>query len=224
MYPEDDLLPISALNQLVYCPRRCALMHTEGVWADNRYTAEGTVFHEHVHEQDSETRGHVRIARGVALRSLELGLVGIADVVEFHRVDDAGPGVAIPGAPGLWQSFPIEYKLGKPKPDRSDEVQLCAQALCLEEMLGADIPAGAVFYGRTRRRHDVALGTGLREATRRAAGQLHALLGTGITPPPQPGPKCRKCSLADACLPNAGASSVQEYLRDVLGLPGGDDP
>ena len=140
-YSEDDLIMISALQHFAFCPRQCALIHIEQVWTESGLTAEGRIMHEKVHEEQRESRGAVRIECGIPLRSLRLGLIGKADVVEFHRIGK-----------GVWQPFPVEYKRGKPKPDHCDKVQLCAQAMCLEEMLSVPVPEGALFYGRTRRR------------------------------------------------------------------------
>ncbi len=173
---EDDLLPISALQHLVFCERQWGLIHLEQIWAENRLTLEGKHLHERVDESETESRGGVRTARALALRSLRLGLSGRADVVEFLRMEaDEGPvdgaddgvsgAVALPGVAGLWRPFPVEYKRGKPKPDRCDEVQLCAQALCLEEMLDTEIPRGALFYGQPRRRQEVAFDPELRALT-----------------------------------------------------------
>ncbi len=207
-YSEDDLLPLSALQHLIFCDRQCGLIHIEQAWDENRFTAEGRIMHERVHEEGEESRGKVRIARGVSLRSLRLGLIGKADVVEFHRMEG-----------GVWRPFPVEHKRGKPKPDDSDKVQLCAQALCLEEMLGTEVPSGAIFYGRTRHRLDVEFDEALREETERAAGQLHELIGSGITPKPVYNPeKCRSCSLMDRCLPQVlrKKKSVRGYLTQML--------
>ena len=201
MYSEDDLVPLSALQHLVFCERQCALIHIEQLWDENRFTAEGRIMHERVHEVGAESRGNVRIARGVALRSLRLGLIGKADVVEFHRIEG-----------GKWRPFPVEHKLGKPKPDDCDKVQLCAQALCLEEMLGVEVPAGAIFYGRTRHRLDVEFDDALREETEKAAGQVHDLIRSGSTPKPVYTKKCKSCSLIDHCLPQ-----VIQKKRSVLG-------
>jgi len=150
MYTEDDLLPLSGLQHLLFCERQCALIHIEQAWAENLLTAEGRIMHERVHEADRESRGEVRIEYSMPLRSLRLGLIAKADVVEFHRKLD-------PGEKGSskWLPFPVEYKRGKPKKENYDKVQLCAQAMCLEEMLDVQIPEGAIFYGRTRRRQDV---------------------------------------------------------------------
>ncbi|MFQ5752814.1 MAG: CRISPR-associated protein Cas4, partial [bacterium] len=153
MYSEDDLIPISALADFTFCERRAALHFIERVWEDNLFTAEGTILHERVDASDSEVRGNLRTAHSVWLRSLVLGLIGKADVVEFHKAETGG--VKLEGASGLWLPFPVEYKRGHLRHERSFEIQLCAQAICLEEMLGGNIPSGAIFYGKTRRRMDV---------------------------------------------------------------------
>jgi len=206
-YTEDQLLPLSALQHLVFCRRQCALIHLEQVWDENLFTAEGRVMHERVHQVGEESRGSVRIVRGLPLRSLRLGLVGKADVVEFHRVEK-----------NVWRPFPVEHKRGKPKPDESDKVQLCAQGLCLEEMLGIDVPTGSVFYGRTRHRLDVSFDSDLRGETERVARELHALIESGNTPPPVYTKKCRTCSLMDRCLPRLldGKRSVRAYLSKAV--------
>lgn len=151
-----------------------------------------------------ERRGGLRIARGLPLRSLELGLAGRADVVEFHKQ-------------GRRETpFPVEYKHGRPKVDDCDRVQLCAQAMCLEEMLGREIPAGAIFYGKPRRREEVAFDQTLRERTREAVMELRALMDSGRTPPPSEGPWCKSCSLLDVCLPKAVRKRVGAYLDRML--------
>ncbi len=218
MYAEDELLPISALQHLVFCPRQCALIHIEQLWSENAFTAEGRGLHEKVHESESESRPGVRIVRGLRLRSLELGLVGQADVVEFH--EDTG-GAAIPGLDGRYGAFPIEYKRGKPKIDVCDEVQLCAQAMCLEEMLGASIPRGALFYGRPRRRKEVEFAETLRQQTRDTAGQLHELLRSGRTPTAAYSKKCESCSLLERCLPQI--TGIKKNIRHYLSQAGMDE-
>lgn len=223
MYSEDDLLPLSALQHLVFCERQCALIHVEQMWDENRFTAEGRIMHERVHEVGGESRGKVRIERGVPLRSLELGLIGKADVVEFHLIQP--PSVPAPACDSKhhvevrrWRPFPVEHKRGKPKPDESDKVQLCAQALCMEEMLEVEVPSGAIFYGRTRRRLDVEFDRSLREETEKAARQLHELIGAGSTPKPVYTKKCKSCSLMDRCLPQVlhKKQSVRGYLTQAL--------
>lgn len=192
---EDELLPISALQHLLFCERQCALIHIEGLWAENRLTVEGRHLHDKAHDGPSESRAGVRIARGLAVRSFRHGLVGKTDVVEFR-----------PSAIGHAETpFPVEYKRGRAKKHDADKVQLCAQALCLEEMLGTSVPAGALFYGRTRRRLDVAFDHRLRRLTEDTAGRLHALISSRRTPSAVREPKCDSCSLLNLCLPDAMA-------------------
>lgn len=199
-YTEDDLFPLSALQHLLYCERQCALIHVEQIWSENRFTAEGRAAHKRVHTGGHETRDGVRIARDVALRSLRLGLVGKADVVEFHN-----------GTP-----YPVEHKRGHNKANNCDRVQLCAQALCLEEMMGKPVLEGALFYGEPRRRTVVPLEPALREETEAAALRLHDLLKAGITPPAvYDKAKCDRCSLVDVCKPKAGGD-VSRYIQEAL--------
>ncbi len=215
MYSEDQLLPISALQHLAFCERQCALIHVEQVWAENRLTAEGRILHDKVHQSESELRSGVYAARGLRIRSLNLGLVGIADVVEFHP---DGKGVPLPGRKGLWLPYPVEYKRGRPKPDFCDHVQLCAQAICLEEMLGIAVPAGAVFYGQPRRRQDVEFSTPLRVEVSQLVARLRVLIEGARTPPAVWTRKCSNCSLVELCRPKtAGAGkSARRYLGQML--------
>jgi CRISPR-associated exonuclease Cas4 len=193
VFTEDEFLPISALQHLLFCERQCALIHIEGLWAENRLTVEGRHLHDKAHEGSSEVKASVRIARGLPLRSFRLGLVGKADVVEFHAAPEAAAG----------RPFPVEYKRGRPKRHDADRVQLCAQALCLEEMLGTTVTAGALFYGRIRRRVDVEFDESLRRLTAETARCLHALIAAGRTPRAVREPKCDSCSLFHVCLPEA---------------------
>jgi len=211
MYNEDELLPLSSLQHMVFCPRQCALMFIEQVWDENRLTVEGRIFHERVHELGQETRGDVRISRGVFIRSLHLGIVGIADVIEFHHQANSD----------IWLPFPVEYKRGKPKADDCDKVQLCAQAICLEEMLSVAIPAGALFYGQTRHRLDVVFDEALRRETKETARRAHDLIASGRTPPPVYGKRCESCSLMAECLPKTiqKRRSVKNYLTRMLEEP-----
>jgi CRISPR-associated exonuclease Cas4 len=208
MYTEDDLIPLSALQHLIFCERQCALIHIEQAWAENLFTAEGRIMHEHVHAEERESRGKIRIEYGMSLRSLRLGLIGKADVVEFHRRAD-----------GSWLPFPVEYKRGKPKKNNSDKVQLCAQALCLEEMMDVTVPDGALFYGKTRRRLDVVFDNTLRKLTEETAMRLHELIESGRTPKPVYAKKCDSCSLAGMCLPKTVGKrkSVKRYLSGAVG-------
>ena len=209
-YTEDDLIMVSALQHIAFCERQCALIHIEQVWSESGLTAEGHIMHERVHEQDRESRRNVRIEYGLPLRSLKLGLVGKADVVEFRRVGK-----------DFWQPFPVEYKRGKPKHDHCDMIQLCAQAMCLEEMLSVSVPSGAIFYGRTRRRLDVSFDDTLRRETEEAAEKAHQLISTGKTPPPVYEKRCKSCSLIGECIPKTigEKSSVKHYLERMIESP-----
>jgi len=213
MYTEDDFIPLSALQHLIFCERQCALIHIEQAWAENLFTAEGKIMHERVHEADRQSRGKVRIEYSMWLRSLRLGLIGKADVVEFYRrpaLQKAGP--------AEWIPFPVEYKRGKPKKDNCDKVQLCAQALCLEEMLNVEVPCGALFYGKKRRRTDVVFDSALRQQTEDTAMRLHELIASGRTPKPVYMKKCDSCSLAKICLPKTieRKRSVKRYLSGAI--------
>lgn len=204
MYQEDDLLPLSALQHLAFCPRQCALIHVEQLWHENRQTAEGRVMHDRVHREGSEQRGTVRIEYAVRLRSLLLGLSGVADVVEFHR---SGSEIV---------PYPVEQKRGRPKPDNCDKVQLCAQAMALEEMLHLTVPEGAIFYGKRRRREIVVFDRELRLETESLAGELHGLIASGKTPGAKYSPKCDLCSLIDLCMPRVLPSSdAVDYLKKL---------
>jgi len=215
MFPEDALLPISALQHLLFCPRQCALIHLERLWAENSLTREGKHLHEKPDHGRPETREGSRIARGLMLCSLELGLCGKADVVEFHRPSDNNSPVP----------FPVEYKRGKPKKDGSDLVQLCAQALCLEEMLGVAVPVGALFYGKIRRRVDVAFDQALRQLTLQTIGRLHAMIASGRTPAAMYDPhKCDNCSLRFLCLPIAGSKIASRYFQRAMAGAATDEP
>ena len=202
MFTEDDLLPISGLQHLHFCERQWGLIHIEQLWEENRLTAEGRVLHERAHSPGSESRPGLRIVRGLRLHSFQLGLTGQADIVEFRN--------NIP--------FPIEYKRGKPKNDSCDEVQLCAQAICLEEMFQTTIEAGAIFYGQPRRRTEVRFTISLRAQTAALAKRMHALQQSGLTPHPVYSKKCENCSLKGICLPRLleKPQSVAKYLSLAL--------
>ncbi|MBI4846562.1 MAG: CRISPR-associated protein Cas4 [Candidatus Omnitrophica bacterium] len=207
MYLDDDFLQLSALQHFVFCRRQCALIHIEQVWQENLFTAEGRVMHDNAHEEQFENKAGARIERGMPLRSEELGLNGKADVIEFHKNEQ-----------GQWIPFPVEYKRGKPKSDNCDKVQLCAQALCLEEMLNVEIPEGAIFYGKTRRRMNVVFDEQLRAVTKDTAVRLHEFIKEGKTPKPAYAKKCESCSLIDVCMPKTCGkkTSVANYLKDII--------
>ncbi|MBU1320035.1 MAG: CRISPR-associated protein Cas4 [candidate division Zixibacteria bacterium] len=233
-YTEEDLLPLSGLQHLVFCERQWALIHLEQQWAENRLTAEGRITHDRSHRDEVELRGDLRIVRGLRIHSLKLGLVGMADVVEFSRtseipsIDSSTEAVRIPGVKGLWRPFPVEYKRGRPKPDNCDKVQLCAQAMCLEEMLSITVSTGAVFYGQPRRRLDVEFDGDLRAETEEYSAQMHELYNSGRTPAVAYEKKCSSCSLLELCIPKVTASAhrSQRYIESALkelGLTGNSD-
>lgn len=190
MIPETtEPLPISGLQHLVFCPRQWALIHLEQVWEENQLTAEGRLLHERADLPGQSRRHATRTARGVMLESRRLRLTGRADIVEFRP-----------------EPFPVEYKRGKRKPTDCDLVQLCAQALCLEEMLGTAVPQGAIFYGEPRRRQEVVFTPELRLRVETLAATMHRMFASRETPPAEPGTHCRRCSLVNLCLPTATAN------------------
>ena len=211
MYAEEDLFPISALQHLLFCRRQCALIHIEGLWVENYLTAQGRSLHEKTHNGETENRPGVRIVRGLRLCSRSLGLVGQADVVEFNESQN---GIELEDAKGLWQPYPGEYKRGRAKPDNCDRVQLCAQAMCLEEMLQTQVPLGALFYGRPHRREQVEFTEKLRAETEHTATELHRLYEIRQTPKAKYSKKCKSCSLNAICMPKTTSvnKDIEHYL------------
>ena len=210
-FAEADLVPLSALQHYMFCPRQCALIHVEQIWVESGSTAEGRILHERVDQSGAEKRRDVKRVFGLPIRCLRLGLVGKADVVEFHRQAD-----------GRWMPYPVEHKRGRRKQEDWDRVQVCAQALCLEEMLGLSVPEGALFYGKEQRREVVAINDALRRETEEIAGAVHRMLAEGRTPPPEYAPKCDSCSLEGICLPRGvggRGSQVARYLAKVMEEP-----
>ena len=205
-YTSDDLLPLSGIQHFLFCRRQWALIHVERQWQENALTAEGRIMHKRADDPFfSETRNGVIIARSVPIASYRLGLSGVCDVVEFTASPD---GVRLPGHAGLstgplrlYLPAPIEYKRGKEKHDHSDEAQLCAQALCLEEMLSVTIPFGYLYYGETRHRVEIELTAELRNLVKEMSDEMHNYFQRGYTPRVKPFKGCRSCSLADVCLP-----------------------
>ena len=215
---EDDLLPISGLQHVAFCRRQCALIHLDQAWEENRLTAEGRLLHDHAHAPATELRDGILIARGLRLLCHRLGLSGMADVVEVHPEEN---GVALPGHRGGWRPFPVEYKRGKPKEHDADRIQLCAQALCLEEMLQASVNSGALYYAQPHRREAVEFSPALRAETESRAHDFRTLIRSGRVPPPVAGSWCRQCSLIDICQP-FGTSSARDYLlRHLEDIGGG---
>lgn len=195
-----DSLPLSALQHWLFCPRQCALIHVERLWEENRFTAEGRILHERADQGLPESRDGIRVLRSVHVASDRLGVHGVADVVEMHG-----------GAP-----FPVEYKRGRPKAHRADEVQLCAQAICLEEMTRQKVPRGALFYGARRRRQVAVFDAELRELTFRVAAEASAAMASGTLPPPvyEPG-RCESCSLMELCRPQAPRKVLDWMARKL---------
>jgi len=193
MMDDSELVMISALEHWAYCPRQCALIHIEQTFDENLYTLRGRMEHERVHEAAGESQGDVRVERGLALWSRRLGLVGKSDVVEFHG-----------SAP-----FPVEYKHGRKRQRNAAEIQLCAQAMCLEEMTGQPVPKGAIFHQGSRRRTDITLDENLRRRVEEAVAAVRALLSSETLPEPVNDARCDLCSLKESCLPELVASRAR---------------
>lgn len=221
---DDNLVMISALQHYLFCRRQCALIHLERLWTENYLTATGRVLHKHVDERESETRKSFKQACALRLVSKRLGIIGVADMVEFYEeqseCNEDGMRVAarLNGRKGFWRPFPVEYKRGKPKAHRADEVQLCAQAFALEEMLNVVIPEGALFYGETRKRLSVVFDAELRALTQEVADGVHNLLDSGITPPPVYEKHCAACSMVDDCFPKIMDlhKSAKQWLQQEM--------
>lgn len=210
-----DPLAISGLQHFLYCPRQWALIHIEQQWAESYFTADGQAFHRKAHDgSQRERRGDLLIVRGLPVSSQKLGVSGVCDVVEFHRSPD---GVALFGEDGLWMPYPVEYKRGKPKEHSADALQLCCQAMCLEEQLLCHIPEGSLFYGETRRRQPVLMDDSLRTLVTDSIRQMRQLYQRGTTPGAKPGKRCVSCSLQGLCLPRLPKQeSVSSYLASGL--------
>lgn len=211
---EEDFLQLSGLQHFAFCRRQWALIHLEQQWAENLRTADGELMHARAHEAGNrERRGDLLITRGMYIHSSALGIAGQCDVVEFYRVPN---GVPLVGQEGLWRPYPIEYKRGAPKEHNADALQLCGQALCLEEMLCCEIPLGALFYGQTRRRQEIEFTAELRAQVREMLSQMHELNRRGHTPKVKPTKSCNACSLRELCLPALmKQASAASYLRDA---------
>jgi CRISPR-associated exonuclease Cas4 len=207
MFTEDDFIQISSLQHYVFCPRQCALIHIEDVWQENVYTVRGDILHEKVDSDTYETRGALKTVRGLRIHSYRLGVVGRADVVEFFKSKN---GSDTP------EALPVEFKSGQPKDDVSDRVQLCAQALCLEEMLNTSVKRGALFYGRIRRRVQVEIDDQLRKQTEEIISAVHDLLSRRQIPRARYMEKCKRCSIEDICQPKAmNEQKLQTYLKTL---------
>ena len=214
MFSDDELLQLSGLQHFAFCRRQWALIHIENQWQENWRTIDGQLFHQHAHDVGSrELRGNVLTIRALSILSRSLGVSGQCDVVEFRR--DAN-GVPLSGEDGLWLPYPVEYKRGTDKTKAADALQLCGQALCLEEMLCCHIPEGALFYGETRRRSVVVFDDALRQTVRDMLAEMHQLYRRGYTPKVKPSKSCNACSIKELCLPALlRRDSSAQYLADA---------
>jgi CRISPR-associated exonuclease Cas4 len=205
MYSEDRFIQLSAIQHYVFCPRQCALIHVEDTWRDNLYTVRGNILHGKVDTDTFETRGAAKTVRGLRIHSFRLGLAGRCDVVEFRT-----------GSDGQSEIIPVEFKAGRPKQDVSDEVQLCAQALCLEEMLGVSVRRGAFFYGKIRRRVQLEITEQLRKQTEEIIAAVHVFVSRKYVPQARYEKKCATCSLLDICQPKAmNERKLRNYLKGL---------
>lgn len=212
MYAEEDYLMLSGIQHFAFCRRQWAMIHIEQQWAENYRTTAGELMHKKAHEENSfEKRGSLLIVRGLRISSPELGLSGQCDVVEFHEDEK---GVELFGYDSTWKPVPVEYKRGMPKENNADELQLCAQAICLEGMFQTDITEGYLYYGENRRRSHVDFTDGLRAEVSKMAKEMHDLFRRGYTPNVKPGKQCKACSLESLCIPKLQkAVKVREYME-----------
>lgn len=208
----DDAIMLSALQHFVFCRRQWALVHLEQLWQENERTADGRIMHQRAHdEKQVEMRGNILIVRGLRVHSAQLNATGICDVVEFYREES---GIALQDYDGYWRPYPVEYKRGSPKAHDADELQLCAQAMCLEEMLLTHITEGSLYYGETRRRVCVAFTAEMRKRVCDLLLEMHQYTKRGYTPRPKHSKACAACSLKELCLPKLSrTSSVSEFIR-----------
>ena len=215
-YTASDLLPLSGIQHFIFCRRQWALIHVERQWVENALTASGRIMHKRADQPFlTESRPGKVVSRALPVASYSLGFSGVCDVVEFI---ESPQGIHLPGREGLYQPLPVEYKRGKEKSDQSDEAQLCAQAICLEEMLATQIPTGYLFYGKTKRRVEVTLTAELRELVRSIAEEMHQYFRRGYTPRVKPSKACRSCSLAEICLPTLQKKrlTASAYIRQEI--------
>lgn len=215
MYLEEDYLMLSGLQHFAYCRRQWALIHIEQQWSENERTVDGHLFHTTAHNKEKvEKRGSLLITRGLHIKSSQLGMSGICDVVEFRK---SANGISLSSYEGLWEPYPVEYKKGAPKENDADELQLCGQAICLEEMLLCRIPYGSLFYGENRRRKKVEFTEQLRQKVYDMAAEMHDLWKKGYTPKVKPQKGCNDCSLKEICVPRLNKTkSVEIYIDNSL--------
>lgn len=216
IYREEDFLMLSGIQHYSFCRRQWALIHIEQQWEENLKTIEGELLHQRAHSiLAPEKRKGVIITRSMAVHSREMGVSGICDIVEFHRHDELG--IPLDGHRGKFLIFPIEYKRGKPKTDHCDLLQVCAQAMCLEEMLCCTINEGALYYGEIRHRENVPITPDLREETRSMFKDMHQMFGRAYTPKAKKNKACNACSLKEICLPRLEKTvSASRYILSHL--------
>lgn len=220
-YEEDDLLLLSGIQHIAFCERQWALIHIEQQWEENVLTVEGKHVHERVDNPfENETRGEIRITRSVPIISRKLGLQGVADAVEYTREDNlpTSETVSLRGRKGRWKVRPVEYKRGKPKPDDRDAVQLCAQAIALEDMLNVEIKEGYLYYNETRRRETINFDEKLRARVETLSAKMHWMVDHGIVPAPVKEKHCPRCSLYEICQPswNTSSGTVGKYIAEQI--------
>ena len=214
-YKEDDFLQLSGIQHFKFCRRRWALIHIEHQWEENYRTVDGALMHQNAHDKSfTESRGDLLITRGMSVFSPTLGVSGECDVLEFHKMPQ---GIPLTDRVGLWQPYPVEYKRGKPSERAGDALQLCGQALCLEEMLCCSIPEGALYFGEIHRRVTVEFTAELRQSVQNALAEMHQLYMRGYTPRVKPTKACNACSLKEVCLPRMlRTESVKSYLKKAM--------
>ena len=214
-YEESDFLQLSGIQHFRFCRRQWALIHIENQWAENSRTVGGEIMHQRAHDSGlRERRGDLLITRDMRIASPTLGVSGACDVVEFRRADT---GCMLAGQQGCFQPYPVEYKHGSPREDTANELQLCGQAMCLEEMLCCDIPRGALYFGEIRRRAEVEFTPELRQEVQDCLREMHELYRRGHTPKVKPTKSCNACSLKEICLPKLMRTvSVKTYLKKSL--------
>lgn len=215
MYAEEDYLMLSGIQHFAFCRRQWAMIHIEQQWEENYRTTSGELMHKKAHDEESwEKRGNLIVARGLRISSHTIGLSGQCDVVEFNRADN---GISLFGYEGKWKIVPVEYKRGIPKENSEDELQLCAQAICLEEMFGTEIPEGFLYYGENHRRTNVKFTDDLRKEVKRMSDEMHQFFQKGYTPKSKYKKHCRSCSLENLCIPRLQKiMDVREYINSNI--------
>lgn len=215
VYKEEEYLQLSGIQHFIFCRRQWALIHLEQQWAENFRTVDGKLMHTHAHDPEFRSkRRNILIVRSLNIQSAKLGISGACDVVEFHANEK---GISLARTEGRWIPYPVEYKRGSAKSNSADEAQLCAQAMCLEEMLCCDIPEGALYYGETHHRQPVIFTEELRNHVKNVTTEMHQLYQRGHTPKVKPTKSCNACSLKELCLPKLMRNlSVSAYLRQEI--------